>query len=66
MHVLARSDWGCGEADDLVVAPYRLARSDRAHGDLVSGRDPVAAAMPVRNSRARQQVVRAITTLSWG
>src|SRR5215213_2166103 len=55
MHVLARGDWGCGEANDLVVASHRLACSDRAHSDFVSSRNPVIGCNAVGNWRARQQ-----------
>src|SRR5688572_9218607 len=39
VHVLARVDVARGEADDLVVAAHRLPSRDRAHGELVAGRN---------------------------
>ena len=39
VHVLAGRDGLRREADDLVVAPHRRALGDRAHRDLVPGRD---------------------------
>ena len=39
VHVLAGLDVARGEADDLVVAPHRLALRDVAHRELVAGRD---------------------------
>jgi hypothetical protein len=55
MHVLAGGDWRCSEANDLVVAPYRLACSDRAHGDFVPSRDPVTGCDTICNLRAWQK-----------
>ena len=55
MEVLAGRDGLRGETNDLIVAPYRLACSDRAHGDFVPSRDPVIGCDTICNLRTRQQ-----------
>ncbi len=65
--VLAGRDVGGGEADDLAVAPDRLAERDGPHRDLVAGGDPSAGRRrrgPLRRPAAA--CVRAITTPSSG
>jgi hypothetical protein len=41
MHVAASADGLCRDADDLAVAPHRLAGRERSGRDLVAGRHEV-------------------------
>ena len=53
--MLPRLDRLGGEADDLVVAPHRLAHAMRSHGHLVPGGDATGGDKAVRDRRAWQQ-----------
>jgi len=57
MDMLAGADRLGGEADDLVVAPDRLARRDRPGRHLVPGRDVAGGGHPLfRNRGARRDI----------
>ena len=58
MDVLSRGDIGGRKANNLVVAAYRLALSDRLRGDLVSSRDANRGCDPIRNRRISHRVAR--------
>ncbi len=58
VHVLAGANVARREADDLVVAPHRRARRDRARGELVARRDQTDHRHAfVLDQRARHQLV---------
>ena len=53
--VLARRDWNGRKADDLAVAPHRLAGRDGADRDLVARRNPLDCGDAVRHHHACRQ-----------
>ena len=55
MHVLTRRDRGGGKADDLPIAPDRVALRDRANRHLVPGRNALGGQHIFADRSARQE-----------